>query len=376
MIKPMMQPVPSEIREFASIERKPAVHFQRIAKAYGAVTALHELDLRVDDGEFLTILGPSGSGKSTLLGLTVGSIQPSKGTIHFRDQDVTRLAPNKRNVGMVFQRYTLFPNKTVAENVAFPLQLRGMDKEVIRGKVTNILSLVDLLSEKDRYPSEISGGQAQRVAVARALVFEPSILLMDEPLAALDKALRSALQDEIQRIQRATRVPTIYVTHDQDEAMHMSDRIVIIRDGRIVANGSPRELYEQPPNLWSAKFLGSANVMEVVEQRRDGQQVRVTCDGGLSFVFGPSQDLPIDEVATAVVLRPERCQIESSPFGTSAYRATLVHVTYLGGRQRVTVQLESGKKLIADVPGHWRAPAPGSTVYCSWDQDALRLVGQ
>lgn len=364
---------PSEDGASAPLERAAAVHFKGISKTYSSLTALHELDLRVEDGEFVTILGPSGSGKSTLLGMTVGAIVPSTGTIHFRDQDVTRLSPDKRNVGMVFQRYTLFPNKTVAENIAFPLQLRRLSKEEVRRKVGDIITLVGLTAERDRYPSEISGGQAQRVAVARALVFDPSILLMDEPLAALDKALRGTLQDEIQRIQRATRVPTIYVTHDQDEAMHLSDRIVIMREGRIVANGTPRHLYEEPPSLWVAQFLGNANVLEVVQRRRDGQEVHITCDGGLSFNFPILRDTPDDDAPVAVVLRPERCRIESEA-GTHSHRGTLIQNTYLGARQRMTVRLDSGSTLMAEIPGSLASAANGDIVYCSWDANAPYLV--
>lgn len=370
----MISNAPSSEGALPESKQSAAVRFRGISKAYGAVTALHELDLRVEDGEFVTILGPSGSGKSTLLGMTVGAIAPTKGTIHFGGRDVTQLAPNKRNVGMVFQRYTLFPNKTVAENIAFPLQLRRLGKEDVRRKVSDIIGLVGLTAERDRYPSEISGGQAQRVAVARALVFDPAILLMDEPLAALDKALRSALQDEIQRIQRATKVPTIYVTHDQDEAMHLSDRIVIMRDGRIVANGAPRALYEAPPNLWVAQFLGNANVMEVTHRRREGRQFQVACENGLSFAIPASPEMPPDDVSTAVILRPEHCRIDRTPSDPQAHPGTLTQVTYLGARQRLNVRLDGGQIIVADMPGRWRGAETGSVVYCSWDADAPYLV--
>ncbi|MBY5774877.1 ABC transporter ATP-binding protein [Rhizobium leguminosarum] len=352
----------------------PVVSFKDVTKSYGKVAALKEINLQVDDGEFLTVLGPTGSGKSTLLGMIVGSVLPSEGVIRLEGRDITRLDSVRCNVGAICQRDSLLAHRTVAENVAYPLQCRGAHKDQMRRQVISILALLDLVIDMDRYPSEISRDQTQRVLVARALVAQPSILLMDEPLAELEKAHRNALQDEIKRIQRALRVPTIYATHDRAEALQMSDRIVVISDGRIVADGTPRDLYERPPNLWCAQFLGTANILTVRERQRQGLEERVICDGGLQFIFDAADGLPDTDEEASVMIRPERCHLAALTSRSNAVTATVMHVRYLGGRQRVTVQLESGGSVIADVPGHWRPPEIGSAVLCSWDSGAARLV--
>lgn len=235
--------------------------FERVSNLYNGVAALDDVSFDVREGELVTLLGPSGSGKSTLLGILAGITPLDRGRVLFKGRDVTGVPPHERNIGMVFQRYALFPNKTVAENIAFPLELRKLPADTIREKVSRMLEMVDLTRQAHHFPSEISGGQAQRVAVARALVFDPSLMLLDEPLGALDKALRENLQEEIRRIQKMTGVPTLYVTHDQDEAMNLSDRMVVMRSGRIAASGRPRDIYEEPPSLWVAKFLGDVNVL-------------------------------------------------------------------------------------------------------------------
>lgn len=341
-----------------------AVKFDRVSKSYGSFKAIDDVTISVADGEFVTLLGPSGSGKSTLLSMAVGAITPSTGTIRFHGKDVTDVAPHNRNIGMVFQRYTLFPNKTVAENIAFPLQLRKEKRHSIESKVGQMLDLVGLREYSCRYPSEISGGQAQRVAVARALVFGPELMLMDEPLGALDKALRESLQDEIQRIQRETRVPTLYVTHDQDEAMNLSDRIIVMKSGTVVANGSPKSLYEHPPSLWVAKFLGEANVFPVAKAEKiSGTVAKVTLTEGSTFNSNYSGDLP---EKSAVIMRPERFTIGEAPSNAACtLRATVIAVTYLGARQRVRLRLATGTEMTASVAGY-RDISIGSAVDCSF----------
>lgn len=367
-----MEPVLNISSSTESQDRNEAIRFDRVSKSYGAFKAVDDVTISVADGEFVTILGPSGSGKSTLLSMAVGAVIPTEGTLRFHGRNVTDVAPHKRNIGMVFQRYTLFPNKTVAENVAFPLQLRKLPKSTVEMKVAAMLDLVGLNEYSHRYPSEISGGQAQRVAVARALVFDPDLMLMDEPLGALDKALRESLQEEIQRIQRQTRVPTLYVTHDQDEAMNLSDRIIVMQSGKIVANGAPKSLYENPPSLWVAKFLGEANAIPLASmQKLSDTEARVSVQGGASFVSRYEGTLPAKAVA---ILRPERCIIGAPKGdGSTSIPATVIAVTYLGARQRVRLRLDDGTGIVASIAGY-QDISPGMSVQCTWEDRSTFLV--
>jgi putative spermidine/putrescine transport system ATP-binding protein len=233
--------------------------------------------------------------------------------------------------------------------------------------------MVELAAQADRYPSEISGGQAQRVAVARALVFDPALLLMDEPLGALDKSLRELLQTEIRRIQRLLRVPTLYVTHDQDEAMNMSDRIVIMRRGHVVANGRPRELYESPNSLWTAKFLGEVNAIPVHHAGLRGDQADVTLPGG-GVAPARMKSRPGSGQKLVAIVRPERCRIAVRKPASPALQATIATVTYLGARQRIDLEAEGGLPLRVVMPGIEWPGEPGDRIWFSWDQDALLLV--
>ena len=257
-----------------------SVSVHGLGKRYGAVRAVKAVDIEVRPGEFLSLLGPSGSGKTTLLMMIAGFEIPTEGSMRIGDRDVTYVAPNRRNIGMVFQRYALFPHMTVADNVAFPLRMRKVEKTEIARRVANALALVQLQDFGKRFPSELSGGQQQRVAVARALVFEPPVLLMDEPLGALDKKLREQMQIEIKRLQQRLGVTVIYVTHDQEEALTMSDRIAVMRNGSLEQIGSPTELYDSPATPFVADFVGKTNFLEAVCQ---------SCNGsGLEFGLGQS----------------------------------------------------------------------------------------
>ncbi len=354
--------------------RPPALKLEGVQKSYGGVRALEPTDLTVREGEIVTLLGPSGSGKSTILSIAAGITEPDAGRVVFHGEDYTHRPMHLRGVGMVFQRYTLFPNKTVAENVAFPLQVRRLPRDEVAARVERFLALVSLTAQADRYPSQISGGQAQRVALARALVFEPSLLLMDEPLGALDRRLRQDLQEEIRRIQQATGVPTLYVTHDQEEAMNLSDCIVIVRDGRIVASGGPRELYRDPSTLWNAAFLGDVNARRLAswELRSDGLARALTESGTATFARAPESG-KVDDAH--VVIRPERCIVAlDHPVTENAYRGTVIGTTYLGAQQRVDVRLEDGWELRAVLPGDQPPPGVGESVYCGWDPDAALIV--
>src|SRR6195952_1650287 len=232
-----------------------------LCKRYGDFVALAPVDLDVAQGEFLTLLGPSGSGKTTLLSLIAGLSQPDDGQVRINGVDVTYGAPYERDIGMVFQNYALFPHMTVAENIAFPLQMRKTDAKATREKVMQALAMVHLPHVAGRYPRELSGGQQQRIALARCMVYRPSIILMDEPLGALDKKLRDQMQLEIKLIHRDLGTTIVYATHDQEEAMTMSDLVVLMHQGRIAQTGAPRELYTEPANVFVADFIGDSNLL-------------------------------------------------------------------------------------------------------------------
>ncbi len=239
------------------------VRVDEISKHYGSLAAVDCVSIDVAAGEFLSLLGPSGSGKTTLLMMIAGFERPSGGTIAVGGRDVTGVAPNKRDVGMVFQKYALFPHMTIRENIAFPLKMRRLSRNTINDKVDQALSLVRLEGYGDRLPRQLSGGQQQRIAVARALVFEPPVLLMDEPLGALDKKLREQMQIEIKSIQERLGVTVIYVTHDQEEALTMSDRVAVMNDGKLAQIGTPIELYQSPASPIVADFIGKMNFLMV-----------------------------------------------------------------------------------------------------------------
>ncbi len=235
------------------------VRLQAVTRTYGPVTALHPTDLDVAEGEFLTLLGPSGCGKTTTLRIVAGFVPPTTGRVLFNDDDVTRLPPNRRSIGMVFQDYALFPHLTVAENIAFALVERRTPRHSIRARVSDLLDLVHLPAVADRLPAQLSGGQQQRVALARAIAHPPRVLLMDEPLSALDLKLRESMQTELRRIQQALGITTIFVTHDQSEAMALSDTIAVMSQGRVMQRGTAQAIYDRPANRFVAEFVGSLN---------------------------------------------------------------------------------------------------------------------
>jgi putative spermidine/putrescine transport system ATP-binding protein len=258
------------------------VQISGLTKRYGDFVALAPTELEVAAGEFLTLLGPSGSGKTTLLSLIVGLATPDGGQLLINGKDVTYGAPYERDIGMVFQNYALFPHMTVAENIAFPLKMRKLDAAAAKKRALEALELVRLPQVAQRYPKELSGGQQQRIALARCLVYKPAIVLMDEPLGALDKKLRDQMQLEIKRIHRELGTTIIYVTHDQEEAMTMSDRICLMNHGRIEQLGTPSDLYFRPRSLFVADFLGESNLLEGTVERVDGAEadVNLAQDGG------------------------------------------------------------------------------------------------
>lgn len=303
------------------------IAFQGVAKRYGRVDALRDFSLQVTAGEFVTFLGPSGSGKTTALNILAGFVEPTAGDVSIDGQSITRLPTEKRNVGMVFQSYSLFPHMDVRDNVGFPLRMRGVARAERRRRAEAALEMVRLPGYGDRKPHELSGGQRQRVAFARAVVFEPKVLLMDEPLGALDLKLREAMQDEIRLVQRRIGCTVIYVTHDQGEALAMSDRIAVMNEGRIEQVGTPAEIYDRPRNAFVAQFVGETNFLpcRVADGRLwvDGEPLNLAPPAGL----GPTW-------SGRLALRPDYVERAGAGAGGPRIACTVIDVAFHGGSFR------------------------------------------
>ncbi|MBZ9775181.1 ABC transporter ATP-binding protein [Mesorhizobium sp. CO1-1-8] len=324
------------------------VEFRDVEKSYdGRAFAVTRMNLSVARGEFLTLLGPSGSGKTTTLNMLAGFERPTHGTIMLEGRPVDRLPPYQRNIGMVFQNYALFPHMSVEENVAFPLSVRQLGRSDIATRVGRALDMVRLKQFGDRKPAQLSGGQQQRVALARALVFEPSLVLMDEPLGALDKKLREHMQLEIKHIHTMLGVTVVYVTHDQSEALTMSDRVAVFNDGGIAQLGSPDELYNQPRNSFVASFIGENNTLEGVVEAISGKECRVRLIGG-GDVTALAVDVAEGDVCH-VAVRPERLRLGTAAEGENALAASVDGRIYLGDHLRLLARLPNDQVLTVKV---------------------------
>lgn len=328
----------------APATRALPIRVRQVRKAYGGIVALDEVDLDVRSGEFLTLLGPSGSGKTTLLMVMAGFVRPDQGSLRFGEEEVIRLAPHRREVGMVFQSYALFPHLTVTENIAFPLKLRRVNRGEIARRVAAALDLVQLPEFGDRRISALSGGQRQRVALARAIVFEPRILLMDEPLSALDKQLRDHMQIELRRLHDRLGITTVCVTHDQREALTMSDRVAVIDRGQIMQLGTPRDIYDQPQSRFVAEFIGESAFLPV--RRVDGAY-RL---GEAALLLGGRD---VMEGANLLLLRPERLALlgagEAAAPDHNVIAGQVADIIYQGDSVLVQVRLEGGQHISARV---------------------------
>ena len=354
------------------------IHLANIRKDYGLPTpAVDDVTLTIEPGEFMTLLGPSGSGKTTTLNLIAGFETLSAGSISFDDADVSSLPPHKRDLGMLFQNYALFPHMTVAQNVAYPLRERKQPKDEITRKVAEVLELVQLTGRDNHYPSQLSGGQQQRVALARAIVFGPNALLLDEPLGALDRNLRAMLQQEIHRIHSELGSTFVFVTHDQEEAMNLSDRIALFRDGRIEQLGSPEQLYQEPETLFTARFLGDSNVFEL-----DGGATGSSAGwDGETWAVDPDTVAAHPGVLTrgAVVVRPEDVEIVRTaskvPAGANSVRAVVTDVEYMGSYRTAVLALGSpGVKGRARIDAFDSALTRGDEVVAWWRPQRQRVV--
>jgi spermidine/putrescine ABC transporter ATP-binding subunit len=341
-----------------------------LSKHYGAVRAVDDVSLAVGQGEFVTILGPSGSGKTTLLSLIAGLAEPTAGRIVIGGRDVTDLPAARRNVGLVFQSYALFPNMSVHRNVAFPLEVRGVPRPEAARRVAEALRLVRLTGLEARRPSQLSGGQQQRVALARAIVFEPAILLLDEPLAALDRKLREEVRVELRRLQRALGVTTILVTHDQDEALSLSDWIVVLDRGRVQQTGPPDEAYRRPANRFVADFLGAANLFEG-ELAQRGDAFEVTLAGGQRIPVGRPPNVADRRVC--VLLRPERIALATNGDGVPA---TVIESAYHGQTVRYQLRLAGGREVVAVATDAVPRFAPATHVRLSWRPEDVWVMAE
>ncbi|NWB83524.1 ABC transporter ATP-binding protein [Pseudomonas gingeri] len=373
------------IKDPAQQPDRPLVSLRNLNKHYGDFAAVDNISLDIREGEFLTFLGSSGSGKSTTLSMLAGFETPSSGEILVGGQSLVKVPPHKRDIGMVFQRYSLFPHLSVRDNIAFPLTLRKLSSEERERRVEAMLKLVQLETFAHRRPSQLSGGQQQRVAIARALVYEPRILLMDEPLGALDKKLREDLQDELRQLHRRLGITIVYVTHDQEEAMRLSQRIAIFSHGRIVGLGSGYDLYQNPPNAFVASFLGNSNFLKLKARGNaagdfEGQTLTIRPTSGVS------SDQPLLLMVRpekALALSLEQAAAEPLPAGWNEVSAKVGEMLFLGESQTCSVVTDggtamtvkalsaTGMPLKAGDPLRVRWASADACVYTQWSEGDL-----
>lgn len=347
---------------------EPLVRFSGVNKSYdGSTYVVSDLNFEVRRGEFLSLLGPSGSGKTTTLMMLAGFERPSAGTILLDGKPLDDVPPWRRGIGIVFQSYALFPHMSVFDNIAFPLRQRRRPAQEISERVCAMLTLVKLEGLGERFPAQLSGGQQQRVALARALVFDPALVLMDEPLGALDKRLREHMQIELKRIHQKVGVTIVYVTHDQGEALAMSDRVAVFSNGRIRQIATPVELYEQPVDALVADFVGENNRINGRVEEVGSDVCRVTFDDGLVAEAVPMS--PVSRGDSAILaIRPERIAVSDECCADNRYPAVVAGAAYLGDHARIELSLVSGATLTAKIPNDARrkVPALGDAVTISW----------
>lgn len=317
------------------------VVIDRLKKQFGSAVAVSDFSLDIEDGELVAFLGPSGCGKTTTLRMIAGFIMPTEGSIFIGDEDVTSLPVHKRNTGMVFQRYALFPHMTVGQNVAFGLEMHKVAPVERDKRIREVLDMVRMSEYKDRYPRQLSGGQQQRVAIARALAIQPKVFLLDEPLSNLDAKLRVDVREEIRALQKSLGLTTVFVTHDQEEALAISDRMAIMHDGKVQQVGSPNTLYERPANLFVADFLGKMNFFMGKRTRDAGFKV----DGGVELTVGGLTDR-----TRRVGVRPERVVLFAQPQLANALPCTVESTVYLGPVIDIKVKLDTSEVLAVQLP--------------------------
>jgi len=356
---------------------KSFVKFEKVDKSYdGEILVVEDLNVDIPKGEFLTMLGPSGSGKTTTLMMLAGFETPTSGEIYLDGEAISSIPPYKRGIGMVFQNYALFPHMTVNENLSFPLEVRKINKSEIKDKVEKALSMVELQDFGNRMPMQLSGGQQQRVALARALVFEPRLVLMDEPLGALDKKLREQMQYEIKHIHANIGITVVYVTHDQNEALTMSNRIAVFNDGKIQQISTPDILYEKPECAFVAQFIGENNQLKGKVKSINGNTCVVKTDKGEEI---KSLKVNVGAVGdgSTVSLRPERVEINSSDTNfENSFNGTVRELIYLGDHIRTRVEVCGNDQFIVKVPNSYKGAnlKEGTSVKLSWKANDSRAL--
>ena len=357
------------------VSEQDFVVFDRVQKSYdGEILVVKDLNLSIGKGEFLTMLGPSGSGKTTCLMMLAGFETATHGEILLDGKPINNIPPHKRGIGMVFQNYALFPHMTVAENLAFPLEVRGWGKSDREAKVQRALEMVQMGEFGSRRPAQLSGGQQQRIALARALVFDPSLVLMDEPLGALDKQLREHMQYEIKHLHENLGITVVYVTHDQSEALTMSDRVAVFDDGRIQQLAPPADLYEKPDNSFVAQFIGENNKLSGKVTALDGDIATVALDGGASCTALAVNCGGVGS-ETLISVRPERVSV-AAPDGPNTTEAQVKELIYLGDHIRCRLNVHGNDEFIVKVPnaaGHTHLSV-GETTRVTWQAEDARAL--
>jgi spermidine/putrescine transport system ATP-binding protein len=352
------------------------VELEHVTKTFGDVKALDDVSITVEKAEFMSVLGPSGCGKTTMLRIIAGLAEPDLGSVRIQGQLVDGIPSYRRNVGLVFQSYALFPHMKVYDNIAFPLRIRRLSESEIRNRVMRTLEIVRLAGHEDRYPRQLSGGEQQRVALARALVFEPAVLLLDEPLGSLDLKLRVQMRYELRQIQKTLKVTTIFVTHDQEEALSMSDRVSVMNKGRIEQIGTPYEVYEKPSTVFVASFVGASNLFEGKVLETSDSKSKIDFAGHHVYVQTAAH---LQEGKTIkFVVRPERIRLLTKPEETqdNVLRGKIINSTYLGQYFIYDVELENGitMKVTVSQPDNVLLRSQDRPIYVAWKPEATIVL--
>lgn len=347
------------------------VELDNVNKVYGTNHVVKDMNLKVKEGEFLTLLGSSGCGKTTTLRMIAGFEMPTSGSIRVQGENIEDKQPFERDVNTVFQSYALFPHKTIADNIGYGLKMKKVPKPEIKKRVEEMLELVQLQGFENRYPSQLSGGQKQRVAIARAVINRPKVLLLDEPLGALDLKLRKQMQLELKRLQRKLNITFIYVTHDQEEALTMSDRIAIMHEGIIDQIGTPFEIYEHPATKFVATFIGETNVFEGTVVSRQDKTYDIAVENG--FVKADGEDFTNGEFVT-VSVRPEKIRFGSDNLGSFGLQGIVKDFIYVGSVMKVNITMPNGNEVRAERLAGEEIPKIGDVVYVTWDPKDAVLI--
>jgi ABC-type Fe3+/spermidine/putrescine transport system ATPase subunit len=345
----------------------PTLALDAVVKRYGAALGVGPISLKVEPGELLSLLGPSGCGKTTTLHLIAGLLMPDEGAIRMGDRDLTAIEPPDRDMGLVFQNYALFPHKTVAENVAFGLRMRGRNRTEITSSVRRMLDIVGLPNVEERMPDQLSGGQRQRVALARALVIEPSVLLLDEPLSNLDALLRKRMRTELREIQQRVGIMTIFVTHDQEEAFEISDRVALLNLGRIEQLGRPEALYDSPASRFVAEFIGEGRLLDVNVLNTSRTRCDVELEPGVTISATCSEGALVAGGRAQLLIRPERVDLAEQKTGDGAISVTITKRSFSGDRIILELDAGNGRRLLAHRPSvaAHRALTPGRKLWAT-----------